>query len=411
MLTLHQIRELRPRAKPYKVSDGKGLFLLVQPNGSLLWRFRYRLHGRDRNLSFGKFPRVGLRAARAMRRDARDTLAAGIAPADRRRDLARPAPGATEATFRTIADEYIEKMEAEGKAPATLSKLRWFRDLLDPHIGMTPIGDISPPDLLTALKRIERRGHHETAVRTRGFAGRIFRYAIATLRARHNHADILRGALIVPRVTHRAAILDPRHVGELLRAIDAYTGRTETRIALQLAPHVFLRPGELRTAEWSDIDFGEAVWTIPAARTKTRRPHAVPLSRQSLALLAALRALSNPGRYLFPALHSAKQPICENTLNNALRRLGYEGDEMTAHGFRAMASTLLNESGLWNPDAIERALAHCDPDPVRAAYNRASYWAERVRMAQWWSDHLDGLRAAGNVIHVDFTRHRLPGGG
>lgn len=405
MLTLRQIQSLRPRSKPYKIYDGNGLFLLIQPNGSRLWRFRYRLYGRERRLSLGKFPQVGLRTARAKCHDARDQLAGGIDPGVAKRNK-RAAIVASTVTFRAIADEYIDKMKAEGKAPATLAKLRWFRDLLDPHIGSMPVGGVSPHDLLVALKLIERRGHHETAVRTRGFAGRIFRYAIATLRAEHNHAEVLRGALIVPTVTHRAAILDARHVGELLRAIQSYTGRPETRIALQLAPHVFLRPGELRAAEWSDIDFDTAVWTIPAARTKMRRPHAVPLSSQSLALLRELGTLNNPGHYLFPALHNWRQPICENNLNNALRRLGYDGDEMTAHGFRAMASTLLNESGLWHPDAIERALAHSDPDPVRAAYNRASHWAERVRMAQWWSDHLDDLRSAGNVIHVDFRGGR-----
>lgn len=409
MLTLPQIRSLRPRSKPYKIYDGNGLFLLIQPNGSRLWRFRYRLYGRERRLALGKYPHVGLRSARARCRDARDQLASGIDPAVAKRNKLAPIIAST-ATFRAIADEYIDKMKTEGKAPATLAKLRWFRDLLDPHIGSMPVGGVSPHDLLTALKLIERRGHHETAVRTRGFAGRIFRYAIATLRAEHNHAEVLRGALIVPKVTHRAAILDPRHVGELLRAIQSYTGRRETRIALQLAPHVFLRPGELRAAEWSDIDFDDAVWSIPAARAKMRRPHAVPLSTQSLELLHELSALKNPGRYLFPALHNWRRPICENNLNNALRRLGYDGDEMTAHGFRAMASTLLNESGLWHSDAIERALAHCDPDPVRAAYNRASHWAERVRMAQWWSDHLDELRTAGNVIHVDFRRGRSTGG-
>lgn len=406
MLSVRQIQSLRPRPKPYKVHDGNGLFLLIQPNGSRLWRFRYRLYGRERRLSLGKYPNVGLRAARAKCFDVRDQLAAGIDPSVARRNQTLETIAACRTTFRAVADEYIAKMQAEGKAPATLAKLRWFRDLLDPHIGDMPVGAVSPHDLLSALKAIERRGHHETAIRTRGFAGRIFRYAIATLRAEHNHAEVLRGALTIPKVTHRAAILDPRHIGELLRAIDRYSGRAETRIALQLAPHVFLRPGELRTAEWSDIDFEEAVWTIPEARTKMRRPHAVPLSKQTLALLEGLRAIGNPGRFLFPALHNWQQPICENNLNNALRRLGYEGDEMTAHGFRAMASTLLNESGLWQADAIERAMAHCDPDPVRAAYNRASYWDERVRMAQWGSDHLDGLRDVGNVIHVDFRNGR-----
>lgn len=333
MLTLRQIQSLRPRSKPYKIYDGNGLFLLIQPNGSRLWRFRYRLYGRERRLSLGKFPQVGLRTARAKCHDARDQIAGEIDPAVAKRSKLVTMVGSA-ATFRAIADEYIDKMKAEGKAPATLAKLRWFRDLLDPHIGSMPTGGVSPHDLLIALKLIERRGLHETAVRTRGFAGRIFRYAIATLRAEHNHVEVLRGALIVPKVTHRAAILDPRHVGELLRAIQSYTGRPETRIALQLAPHVFLRPGELRAAEWSDIDFDNAVWTIPAARTKMRRPHAVPLSSQSLALLRELVTLSNPGHYLFPALHDWRQPICENNLNNALRRLGRRAANGTQNGNR-----------------------------------------------------------------------------
>lgn len=406
MLTLPQIQSLRPRAKPYKVADGKGLFLLIQPNGSRLWRFKYRLYGREKRLSFGKYPQVGLRAARAKCIDARDLLASGIDPAVARRNAEASEIPTSRASFKTIADEYIDKMTTEGKAAATLAKLRWFRDLLLPHIGPMPIADISAHDLLSALKQIERRGHYETAVRTRGFAGRIFRYAIMTLRAEHNRADVLRGALIVPHVTHRSAILDPRHIGELLRAIDAYSGRIETRIALQLAAHVYLRPGELRTAQWDEIDFDHAIWNVPAAKTKTRRPHAVPLSTQTLGLLRELRALRNPHKFLFPAAHDSRRPICENNLNNALRRLGYEGDEMTAHGFRAMASTRLNESGLWNADAIERSLAHGDPDHVRAAYNRATHWDERVKMAQWWSDHLDALRSAENVIYVDFRAGR-----
>jgi integrase len=262
-------------------------------------------------------------------------------------------------------------------------------DLLEKDIGHRPVSEITPHELLAALKRVERRGHHEAAQRLRAFSGTIFRYAISTLRAERNPSDVLRGALTVPQVKHHAAILEPAKVGELLRAIDGYSGRPETRIALQLLPHVFVRPGELRKAEWDEFDFDAAVWRIPATKMKMGQPHVVPLSKQSIAMLEGLRDGGNHGTYLFPAPHTSKQPICENTLNVALRRLGYGGDEMTSHGFRAIASTLLNESGRWHPDAIERALAHRDRDNVRAAYHRGTHWDERVRMAERWSDHLD----------------------
>lgn len=203
---------------------------------------------------------------------------------------------------------------------------------------------------------------------------------------------------------HHAAIIEPAKVGELLRAIDAYSGRPETMFALKLAPHVFLRPGELRQAKWDEIDFGDKVWRVPAERMKMKQAHTVPLSRQTLYLLHELRTLRRPSEFLFPALHTTRRSICENTLNVALRRLGYDGDEMTAHGFRAMASTLLNESGLWHPDAIERALAHGERNKVRAAYHRGAHWAERVRMAQWWSDHLDQLRIGGKVLSGKFRQ-------
>lgn len=331
-------------------------------------------------------------------------LLEGVDSAAAKKQAELKAATAAATTFRVVADEYIEKMEREGKLPATIKKARWFRDLLEAHIGHTPIANVSPHELLAALKRFERRGHYETALRARSFAGRIFRYAIATLRAQFNPADVLRGALVIPQVKHHAAVLEPTKVGELLRAVEAYSGKPETKIALQLAPHVFLRPGELRTAEWSEIEFETAVWRVPATKMKMKRPHVVPLSTQCLALLRQLRDFQNPGTYLFPALHSSQKPMCENTLNVALRRLGYGRDEMTSHGFRAIASTLLNESRLWHPDAIERALAHQERDHVRAAYHRGTHWDERVRMAQWWSDYLSRLRDGAEVIRPDFRR-------
>ncbi|ATY32523.1 tyrosine-type recombinase/integrase [Sphingomonas psychrotolerans] len=401
MLTVVQIQALKPAARPYKVFDSDGLYLLVQPSGALLWRFRYRCCGIERKLSLGKFPDVTLSQARRKRDEAKGELEDGIDPVEEKRQKRLQAELAAKTTFGLVAEEYIQKMEREGRAPATIKKARWFLELLG-VIAKRPLASITPHELLDVLKRVERRGHHETALRLRAFAGRVFRYGFATLRTERNPADILRGALIVPKVKHHAAIVEPQKVGELLRAIEDYKGRPETLYALRLAPQVFLRPGELRQAKWSEIDFAEKVWRVPAERMKMKQPHAVPLSRQVLFILQDLRSLSRSGEFLFPALHTTRRPLSDNTLNVALRRLGFEHDEMTSHGFRAMASTLLNESGLWHPDAIERALAHGERDRVRAAYHRGAHWAERVRMAQWWSDYLDQLRVGGKVIKAKF---------
>jgi integrase len=375
----------------------------VQPSGALLWRFRYRCCGIERKLSLGSFPDVTLVQARRKRDEAKAELDDGIDPVEEKRQRRLKAELAAQTTFALVAEEYIQKMEREGRSPATIKKARWFLELLD-GIAKRPIAAITPHELLDVLKRVERRGHHETALRLRSFAGRVFRYGFATLRTERNPADILRGALTIPRVKHHAAIVEPKKVGELLRAIDTYTGRPETLHALRIAPHVFLRPGELRQAKWSEIDFAEKVWRVPAERMKMKQPHAVPLSRQVLFLLQDLRSLARDSEFLFPALHTTKRCLSDNTLNVALRRLGFEHDEMTSHGFRAMASTLLNESGLWHPDAIERALAHGEKDRVRAAYHRGAHWAERVRMAQWWSDYLDQLRVGGEVVKGKFRK-------
>jgi integrase len=301
-------------------------------------------------------------------------------------------------TFGAVSLEYIEKAEREGRSPATLAKLHWARDWLLPTIGRRPIDQVEPHELLAILKRQEAAGNLETARRTRAFASRVFRFGVATARAKTDPAALLIGAVAAPRPKHLAAILDGKRAGELLRAIDGYSGGPLTRLALSLAAHVFVRPGELRKAEWIEFDFDRAIWRIPAARMKQRREHAVPLSRQSLAILEQAGALSGGGRFVFPALGKPAKPMSENTANAALRRMGFAPDKMSAHGFRAMASTLLNESGKWSPDAIERALAHKDNDQVRGAYHRGAHWAERVAMAQWWSDHLDALRAGGEVI-------------
>lgn len=273
-----------------------------------------------------------------------------------------------------------------------------MREWLLPAIGHRPVDQIEPHELLAVMKRLEGKGQLETAKCLRSFASRVFRYAVATARTKSDPASLLLGAIAAPRPRNLAAILEPRRVSELLRAIDGYAGQPVTRYALALSPHVFVRPGELRQAEWCEVDVDAAVWRIPAWRMKARREHVVPLSRQSLAILAALREITGGKRLIFPALGKRDRPMSENIVTGALRRMGFGPDEMTTHGFRAMASTLLTESGHWSPDAIERVLAHKDSDQVRAAYHRGAHWKERVAMAQWWSDHLDTLRDGAQVL-------------
>jgi len=399
-LTDVAVRSAKPRDKDYKLADGGGLYLLVTPGGGRLWRVKYRMHGVERKLSLGKYPAISLGDARKARDVAREAAGAGNDPAaaKRRERVAAKVSAAT--TFGGVSLEYIEKAAREGRAPATLAKLRWARNWLSSSIGHRPIDQIEPHEILAVLKRQEANGNLETASRTRVFASRVFRYAVATARAKADPASLLLGATASPRPTHLAAIIEAKRAGELLRAIDGYSGQPLTRLALALSPHVFVRPGELRQAEWAEIDFEAAVWRIPAARMKQRRAHVVPLSRQSLALFEQAGALSGGGRYVFPALGNVERTMSENTATAALRRMGFAADEMTAHGFRAMASTMLNESGKWSPDAIERALAHKDGDHVRAAYHRGAHWNERVAMAQWWGDHLDMLRTGASIVPI-----------
>jgi len=386
-----------PAKKPKKMFDERGLFLLVQPSGGKLWRLKYRYLGKEKKLSLGRYPDVSLKIARERRDEARTLLANGANPSSVKAELANEKRDAAENTFSTIAREYIAKIEKEGRAAITIKKTRWLLSLLEPDLGNRPITEITPAELLTSLQKVESKGNLETARRMRSLSGRIFRYAVATSRGNSDPSALLLGALAAPTVTHHSAILDPAKVGELLRAIDGFSGQPLTHLALKLTPHVFVRPGELRRAEWSEFDFKQAIWTISAEKMKMRDPHVVPLSMQALELLEAASVLSAGQRYVFSSLYPGNRPMSENTINAALRRLGYSGKEMTAHGFRAMASTLLNESGKWSPDAIERALAHKDTNSVRGTYHRGSHWVERVEMAQWWSVHLDDLRTQGVV--------------
>lgn len=400
-LTDTAIRNAKPREKDYKLADSGGLYLLVTSSGSRLWRLKFRVEGREKKLTIGSYPEISLSDARKRRDGARELLAAGQDPArEKQRHKIRSRLQA-ENTFAGIAAEYCEKRKCDGQkawAPATAVRSEYLLSLLNKSIGKMPIGEIEPADVLSALQKVDGKGNHESARRMQQLASAVFRYAVATARIKSDPTRDLRGALTAPTVTHYGAITDAARVGELLRAIDGYEGQGITRFALQLAPHVFVRPGELRHAEWSEFDLDGGTWTIPAGKMKMRRVHNVPLSRQAVALLREVYAITGPSGYVFPSIRTRLRPMSENTLNAGLRRLGYTSDEMTAHGFRAMASTLLNESGRWSPDAIERALAHGDKDKVRAAYHRGAHWQERVEMAQWWSDNLDNLRNGADIL-------------
>ena len=393
MLNDLRIRQAKARERDYKLSDYDGMYLLVSRAGGKLWRLGYRFGGKQKSLSLGAYPTISLADARERRDAARKLIANGIDPSLARR-LEKIAAAAGGNSFREVAEEFLDKQAREGRAAQTLKKNRWLLEPAYKIFGDRPIGEITAPELLHALRTFEQRGRYESARRMRTIAGMVFRYAIATGRASRDISLDLRGALITPKVKHRAAITEPGEVGKLLRAIDGYNGQPTTRIALQLSALVFVRPGELRHARWREFDLDASVWRIPAETMKMDRPHRVPLARQSIALLRELRPITGQGEFLFPAVRSVRRPMSENTMNAALRRLGYSKEQVSVHGFRTMASTLLNEMGRWNADAIERQLAHQEEDAVRRAYmHAAEFWSQRVEMMQVWADYLDQVRS------------------
>jgi integrase len=402
-LTDLEVKNAKPGQKPIKKADGGGLHILVTPGGGKLWRLKYRLNGKEKQLAIGAYPATSLSQARERREEARALLALGKDPSrEKQRDKVRSRSEADN-TFSVIAAEYVQRRKRDGEkawAPATATRSEYLLRQLKSSIGGMPIGEIEPADVLAAVRKMESKGNLESARRTLQLASAVFRYGVATARLASDPTRDLRGALTAPKVTHYGAITEAPRVGELLRAIDGYEGMGVAKIAMQIAPHVFVRPGELRHAEWSEIDLDASLWTIPAGKMKMRKPHHVPLSRQAVALFREAQSVTGSTGYVFPSIRTRARPMSENTINAGLRRLGYASDEMTAHGFRAMASTLLNESGKWSPDAIERALAHGDTDKVRAAYHRGTHWKERVEMAQWWGDHLDQLRKGADVVPI-----------
>lgn len=395
MLTDKEVRGLKATEAPYKAADEKGLYVLVKPNGSKLWRMKYRFEGVEKLLSLGAYPEVSLAEARDLRDAARKNRRDNVDPmAEKRR-----AREAVIYTFESVAREWYAGQAKVWRSSYSSKVIRRFEMFLFPFIGSKAIASIEAADILPALRRVEASGTQQTANRCLQIAGSVFRYAIATGRARHNPTADLRGALRPVEERHLPAFLDPKQVGDLLRAIDAYQGSIVVRIALQLAALVFVRPGELRAAEWVEFNEGSREWRIPAPRMKMKKQHIVPLSTQSVALLTQLRPVTGHTRFLFPSARSDTRPLSDNALNAALRRMGFLVGEVTTHGFRSSASTLLNENG-WNSDAIERQLAHTERDAVRAAYNHADFLAERRNMMQWWADYLDHLR--------DPTSHAAP---
>lgn len=396
-LTDTAIRAAKPAEKPYKISDGSGLYLFMQPNGSKLWRFDYQFAGKRKTLAIGVYgkgeDKVSLEAARDAMRKAKAQLKLGTDPSQQRRLDKITAATAAADTFDAIADEYLEKLERERKhAAQSLDKKKWLIGLARHDLGNRPVRQITAPEVLATLRKVEARGKLETARRLRSTLSRVFRYAIWTARSTSDPCEALAGALTAPPDSHLAAITDPKEFGALLRAVWSYEGQPEVIAALKLMAYLFPRPGELRWAEWQEFDLDAAKWTIPIGRMKMRRPFAKPLSKQAVAILRDLHKINGDGPLVFSGLRSRLRPISENTLNAALRRLGYAKDQATAHGFRSSASTLLNESEKWSPDVIETELSHQDGDRVRGIYNRADYWAMRAKMIQWWADECDRLR-------------------
>lgn len=391
-LTDPAVRNAKAADKPLKLYDERGLFLLVTPAGGKWWRLKYRFGGKEKMLALGTYPEVSLKKARKSRDDARTLLRDGIDPGEKKK--AEKISTSGEGTFEAVAREWLSRQGQWTEGHRRTVELR-LKNYVFPWLGGKPINEIFAPEVLSVLRRQESRGALETAHRVKAICGQVFRYAIATGRAERDPSADLKGAIASPTPKRMAAITDPRQVGGLLRAIYGYEGLLPTICALKLAPLVFVRPGELRHAEWSEIDFDDAVWRIPAEKMKKRHPHVVPLSRQSIEILKELQPLTGGGNYVFPSLRTPTRPMSNNTVLTALRRMGFPKDEMSGHGFRAMASTILHEQG-WPSEIIERQLAHQERNKVKAAYNHAQHLPERRRMMQAWADYLDRL-VAGKI--------------
>ena len=386
-LTDTQIKNLKPSSTSKKYSDGGGLYIQLMKSGSKRWRMAFRFDGKQKTLYLGAYPAISLAQARILREDTKAKIAIGIDPSVevRLNKINRKIMSGN--TFGVIANEFIEKCIKEGKAQTTIKKKRWLLEQANPLFNR-PITEITAVEILQPLRKVEAKENYETAIRIRGAIGQVFRYAIATARADNDPTFGLRGALITPIISHRAAIVDKELYKELMNNIWEYNGSPETVAGLKLMACLYPRPGELRRANWSEFNLKNKIWVLPKERMKMRREHRKPLSSLAVEILEELHRLTGHRKLVFPSYQSPLRPMSENTLNMALRRIGYSKNEATAHGFRASASSLLNESGHWSSDAIEAELAHVSADEVRRAYHRSRYWDERVKMSEWWASEI-----------------------
>jgi integrase len=395
-LTDTTIRNAKPGEKPAKIFDERGLFLLVTPTGGKWWRLRYKFDGKEKLLSLGTYPDTSLKDARTRRDDARKLLADGVDPGENRKAVKAARQVRAANSFEVVAREWYAKQAPNWAEHHGDRIIRRFERDIFPWIGGRPIADVTAPELLAAVQRIESRGALETAHRALGNCGQVFRYAVATGRAQRDPSGDLRGALPPVKGEHFAAVTEPKMAAELLRTMDGYQGTLTVACALRLAPLVFVRPGELRAAEWADIDLDAAEWRYHV--TKTDSDHIVPLATQAVAILRELQALTGTGRFVFPGARSNGRPMSDNAILAAMRRMGIGKDEMSGHGFRAMARTILDEVMGFRPDFIEHQLAHAVKDPNGRAYNRTAHLAERKKMMQAWADYLDKLKAGADVL-------------
>jgi len=399
-LTDVTIRKAKPSDKTQRLFDGSGMYLELSPSGGKWWRLKYRFGGKEKRLSLGTYPDTSLADAREKRDAARKLLAAGVDPSEQRKAAKAAGEERAANSFEVIAREWHAKQSATWvDLHASRIMLRLENDVF-PWLGNRPIADIPAKEFLATVNRVADRGAVESAHRVLQYCSQVLRYAIATGRAERNPVADLRGALPPVKQTHHAAIIEPNAIGGLLRAIDGYQGSFVTKCALRLAPLLFVRPGELRHAEWVEFDLDGAQWNLPAEKMKMREPHLVPLAPQAVAVLRELHEFTGRGRYVFPSLRGPKRPMSDNAVLSALRRMGYTSDEMSGHGFRAMARTVLDEVLHFRPDYIEHQLAHAVKDPNGRAYNRTAHLAERRKMMASWADYLDTLKIGGNVVAI-----------
>lgn len=394
-LTGIQVEKAKPQEKDIKLFDGDGLFLLITSSGGKLWNLKYRFGGKEKKLSLGAYPAVTLANARQRRDEAKKLLANGVDPSELKKTLKFASKESATNTFEAVAREWHHKFSSAGKwSPTHAADIlhRLEKDIFPP-LGSRPISEIKPMDLLKTLERVASRGALDTAHRLRHHCGMIFRYAVVTERAERDIAADLSGALPAAKTGHHAAPTTPDSLKQIIKAIDSYEGSYVVKSALQLLPMFFCRPGELRAAEWSELNVDEAIWEIPASRMKMKQPHIVPLSRQAISILNSLRPLTGNGKYLFPCHRSPLRCMSDNAYNAALRRMGFTKEEATAHGFRASARTILDEVLHVQVVLIEHQLSHSVRDPLGRAYNRTSHLEERKKMMQTWADYLEMLKS------------------